>query len=630
MTEKMEHANAVLPAGIPFDGQTIRNVYLEPFERAVYARQYEVAGRMLVALLVHLRYGAEIIGYQTDEQTKTVLYTRLAAGLTTLMSDPKFQLSQEGFDKLATEHPTIDAIFRASAFEASDHLARQFSDFDPASPNRLRFRDSPNLGKFLLTYSLSSRLQLVFEKLFQMDPRVTFPLFAGMIAHLSVLTSAAHARREHLLGLGEIFEKVSVSESTLNVLSDAYMYCSYAVRRDKHAVKRTINRVLRRYMRRVMPEIDTPPQRPLRSRPRVLVGLEWYNSVHAMYRCFHPTLSQLRERFELIGAARLRETDENAMKQFDAFLVVDEDANLVTLAKQIRELAPDIIFYPSIGMSLWWLAMSACRLAPIQIMGVGHPASSFSPEIDYLIAEKGIVADPDLASETLIELPRGSTRFLPRSDMPSIAPMEPSSGAESVQVAVPAMAAKLSEPFLQLLRRVQDRAGRKVVFHFFPNQMGLTQFLLEKEMRRWLRHIRVSGRLGYGEYLSRLRECELHLSPHPFGGTNSNIDSMLLGLPIVALRGEEPHATVDAQMLERIGLTDLAVSTEKEYEDLAVRLLTDDPLRREYALRVRAAPVAEAFFGEGPPEVRGAWLRAFQLIDDHHPKLRRHKTTEVK
>ena len=618
---------------------TIPNIELEPFERAVYSRQHEQAGQMLVQILAQLRLGAEVVGYTTDVQTKQVLYTRLAAAITALVSDPKFILSQEGFDRIAAEHATMDTIFRASAFNSSDHLARQFSEWDPQNPQAVKFRDSPNLGKFLLTYSLSSQLRLNFDKLFKLDARLTFPLYAGMLSHLSVLTDPAHVRREYLLSLHKLFEKVSVNDATLLVMSDAYMYTSYAVREEKHRAKATLNRITKRFINRHYPgNVDKLAPRPQRDKPLLLVGLEWFTFHHAMYRCFAPAIESLRETFYVVGMARRSEVDDESVKLFHEFVELPDQVNLVAMAQRIHQLAPDMIFYPSVGMSYWWMAMSTCRLAPVQVLGVGHPASTFSPEMDYVVAEEGIFAKDGLASEMIIELPTGSTRFVMRRDVDLEATraaqidvklreeqdLEFNTPANTLHIAVPAMAVKLNTPFIDVLARIEQGTQRPIVWHFFPNQLGATQFVIEKDLRYKLKHpMNVYGRLHYQGYQEHLKKCELHLSPFPFGGTNSNIDSMLLGIPIIALKGAEPHATSDALMLERIDLKELIVTTPDEYVALALRLIDHDDVRRLYSEVIKSRNIERFFFGPGEGEIIGAWVRAFDVMYRNREELHR-------
>jgi predicted O-linked N-acetylglucosamine transferase (SPINDLY family) len=70
---------------------------------------------------------------------------------------------------------------------------------------------------------------------------------------------------------------------------------------------------------------------------------------------------------------------------------------------------PDIIYYPSIGMAIWVIAMASLRLAPIQVMTYGHPATSNSPYIDYGIIEADCCVE-DRFSEKMVTLPPNTVR----------------------------------------------------------------------------------------------------------------------------------------------------------------------------------------------------------------------------
>ena len=133
----------------------IQNVKLEAFEKAVYTHQYEEAGQMLLDYMRKLRTGAVYIGYPMDQAIMSKLHTRMAAAVFTLMVDPAFELSAEGFANLCPEHFIMDMLFRASAFDNSDHMLPQIADVpDPAHPEQLSFNDPIKLIKFLLTYSM--------------------------------------------------------------------------------------------------------------------------------------------------------------------------------------------------------------------------------------------------------------------------------------------------------------------------------------------------------------------------------------------------------------------------------------------------------------------------------------------
>ena len=600
---------------------TVENVPLEQFEALVYSRQHEEAGRELLRNLKRLKVGGEFAGHAMNDETRPRLYTRFAAAVTALMADPAFQLSQEGFDLLAVEHATFHAVFAASAFGNADHLLRQFGTLDPNDGAKLHFTSPQNVVKLLLAYSLDSDLDLDFEAVFRTAPRLALPAFLGMLAHIVVLSPRAHARREKLLTLGPLFEQVELKEHMLAAMSDAYMYCSYATAETKHAIKRSFNAMMRRLVESQIKFPEMPAKRPSRKRPTILVPIEWFTSLHAMYRCYAPSIRQLREKFRIVMIGRSSEMDEVSKELFDETIELSgANVALADVVERIRAVKPDIIYYPSVGMATWWVTLSSVRLAPIQIATLGHPATTQSSEIDYVLVTETMPGDPGCFSETVF-LVAGDLAMVMRQDA-EFPRAEVRERPEVLRIAVPSMACKLNAPFLSLCQAVAAKAGRSVEFHFFPNMVGLTHFQITREIRRRIPDAVVYGRSDYNAYLHNLGRCDIHLSTFPFGGTNSNIDSMRLGLPLVTLEGLEVHGQTDSGMMRSVGLPDWLVTYHPaEFERAALRLVRNDAERVAISRYLLTKDVEAVFRDHEDNQYSVDFLRCVSLIYRRHEEI---------
>jgi hypothetical protein len=435
--------------------------------------------------------------------------------------------------------------------------------------------------------------------------------------------------------MGEHFSNAVLPEPALQALSDAYMHCSYAVRPDKHAVKRVLGRIAYRAFSAKIGagtgdalKVRGSARRPLADRPIILFPLEWWTSFHAMYRVYLPTVEQLRDKFRVVACVKRSQTDAKARECFDQVIELpDGNVALDVVVKQIRELAPDVVYYLSSGMALWWVALAQVRLAPIQLLSLGHPATSMSPAMDYALVEDGLAPEADAFSERILELPEGALRFVKRADgeadlfkkMRKLHDERPM--PERVcRIAVPAMVAKLSHPFLELLGRVSVRSVAEfnidVVYHFFPNQIATGLAAVDRLLRARFPNCVIRPRADYDMYLSWLAGCDLHASPFPFGGTNSNVDSLALGIPIIALEGpREPHERYDAAMLRRAGLERFIAADVQAYEDLLLECVTDkNP-------KVDAACV-DVFFRELEGPAASAFSRAIEFVYQNHHRIR--------
>lgn len=617
--------------------QQILNVQLETFERTALLRRPAEAGGMLLDLIDRLRVGADFIGFTTDDPLKIKLYSRLAAAIAAMLADPVFQFSHQGWSMFAVNHPVLQAIFESSVFDTAEHLTPALIE-NPTEKNakKFEFEDARAMAKLLLTYCFNGQTDMNFDELFGKTAKTTLPLWLGMLGHHVCLHPNSHARRERLADTGKYFEHLPVPDGLLPALSDAFMYCSYLTRPDKHKLKDTLGKIVRNMLEKLI-AAPTPVEMFMRRsnakahseaglpyKPKILIPLEWFSSHHAMYRCYADSVAQLRPHFRLVACCKETLLDEKAKELFDDFLWLPEaNVTLDRLVESIKDCAPDIIYYPSVGMALWWVALCQVRLAPIQIMGLGHPASSHSPAMDYVLADRGIFKDEEHFTERVLELPPNAFKFAARADtvIPERVARNPD---DPVRIAVPSMVVKISVPFMEMCYRINANVKRKVEWHFFPNVLGVWRFQAKRQIDRWLPNgtAVIHHRMGYPDYLAFLSCCDLHFSTFPFGGTNSLVDSMLSGVPILALEGEHVHERCDAWALRRVGMDDLVSQTVEEYEKLAMQLIEDEDrlVRRQHEVPP-PDKIKEVFFGPLSKEADGAVLRAFRHVYERHEEI---------
>jgi hypothetical protein len=337
----------------------------------------------------------------------------------------------------------------------------------------------------------------------------------------------------------------------------------------------------------------------VKDRPRIVLPIEWLHSGHAMYRCWADCIAALGERFELIAIARRSVLDEPARSLFDRVIAL-EDANLSIneAVRHITECEPDVVYYPSVGMDGWCIALASVRLAPIQVFTLGHPATTKSEAMDYVLLPELSRIGPDSFSETAVAVAGlGSMVMHSRANFPL---PRIKRHPEVMRVAISAMAAKISVPFLQACRQVALRSRRKLVFQVFSGLRGVNWLRARKQISDWLPNTTVYAEMPYNEYLTHLAECDVLFSTFPFGGTNTNIDAMKLAIPFITLYGEETHGQIDALMMRMAGMPDwLITQNASEYESAALRLLTRDEERCAIAKRLADIDVDTIFKDRG-------------------------------
>ena len=171
------------------------------------------------------------------------------------------------------------------------------------------------------------------------------------------------------------------------LLCQAWMFCSYLTSLDRHMLKRTLNgSAANRLSRSGMNPVPYRSGEPDADRPTLVVVAYVIMSWHAMFKTYAHFLKQLPNRFRLVLICLTGRVDEEARQLFDTIHEIpDTPAALREIVARIGEIGPAVLYYPSVGMSVLTVQLCSLRLAPMQIASVGHPATTNSPEIDYMV-----------------------------------------------------------------------------------------------------------------------------------------------------------------------------------------------------------------------------------------------------
>ena len=583
------------------------------FESVCYARKHEAAAREFVALLSMLdrNYGGLDVGFHAQPTASMMgtdqdphIINRMCSALSALFSDPAFSLSFDGYRQMLYFHRWIATLFAASSFRNADHILRALNIKGPnARAVEVNNRD---LAKFCLLYTPNSEIPMNMEALWQSDRHLATALACALLSPRFLGTAAAHDKREVLLQWlpPKLDEIEDLNVLPIGVLHDVYMHCSYADTPKRHAIKAPINRLVRKKLvEQGFKDVEGSPRvRAPGEKPLMLVILEWFSGSHSIYRTHSASIKAARERFRVVGIGHAGQVDELGKAVFDEYVeVVGETVSFVRAKAQA--LRPDIVYYPAFGMFPHSIYLTNLRLAPVQVVSYGHPATSMSPVIDYFVLPEDWVGDPACFSEKLLPVPKAAMPFVPSAQSSTYKP-QLREHPDVVNVAIAATTMKLNPGFIEALVRIRREAGRPVNFHFF---MGAARGLVYLEARdfilRYLPDALVHPIMPYAAYMELINGCDLYLNPFPFGNTNGIVDVTALGLVGVCKTGPEVLEHIDEALFTRIGVPDwLVAKSNDEYVKAALRLINDDALR----LSLRRTLIEKAAVNEfyrGQPEL---------------------------
>lgn len=593
------------------------------------ARNRTAAMEALIQILRRLAGGCALNDLAASEPGTDVqaVATRLAAAITRILTEPEIQFDGQLALRFSAVARIAVSILSISGFGGSDHILRILGAEDTDSMARLLRDERETLAKALLLFSLDSRLPIDVPSLLNAPPGLALVTAMNLMTQRPIITEIGHQRREALVGLaaGLKAAPLALSMDHLVLISTAWMQCSYATARDKHAIKPILNSLLRQWGTQIgLRDTTYTSKRSIKEHPTLLVAAEVMHSNHVQYRYFGQYLRQLKQRFRLVLITDETQVDTHIEDLFDEIHAFKRSAgseHLHTIFNTIRAIDPDLLFWLSVGMRHWGPLLANFRLARIQMAGIGHSASTYSKAIDYYVTEAGYVGDPELLSEQLVLLPDESLVF-ERSPhhsrrLPSIRQT-----ASPARIALPANLLKLNPHFITVLRRIAELANRPLQFHVFPSVSGLDLAALRRAMAEQLPGSLIYPLMPYNSYLEHLNTCDLSLSPFPFGGLHSVIDSLRQGLPVVAMEGLDLHERTDSMLLRRLGMPDFLIAHhDDEYIATAVRIINDDQLRVALSQQALALDVDHQLFGDATTPLRSEVVDALWWIHENHEAI---------
>lgn len=634
-----------MPTQAPSEA-SLTTFHLEAFEYHVHRGTVEDAARELLFLLNQLdrsygQWGEHFQGYAPGQDSTSIgphLCTRLAGAITTLFCRADFAVSDSGFHQLMALHRWLALIFAVSSYRHGDHIIRNLNAAGGGCISPLTLNQS-NLRLFCLSYYPDSQIPLQPDALWNYDRQTIVMLFFVLLSGRALPTPAAHQKREQLLAwLPEhLLTLDSLDFLPVAILHDVYMHCSYADLEGKHQIKRSINQLIRQTLLRQGYqgyqgyqdiECDWPQEKekwervekktgragktkkatqgkevidneekaaqscevrqPLLTtqseKPVMLVVLEWFTCQHSVYRTHSASLRALRDTYTLHAVALTHAIDEVSADVFDVCHRVEAEQALDTVYALAKSLNPAVMYYVGIGMFPYTIYLSNLRLAPLQIVGLGHGASTFATCIDAFVVDEDFVGDPDCFSERVVALSIGAMPFVPPNNimrhLPQRIPFTVRQQnawpqALPVRVAVCASIMKVNPGFLDTLAEIVRRSVQPVQFCFYMGfAHGLTLDYLRTAIHAVLPTAEVNAHMPVQVYQQALNSCELFVNPFPYGNMNGVVDVVRQGLPGVCLSGPEVHTHIDEGLFRRLGLPEALIAPNTQaYVNAALKLI---------------------------------------------------------
>jgi predicted O-linked N-acetylglucosamine transferase (SPINDLY family) len=242
------------------------------------------------------------------------------------------------------------------------------------------------------------------------------------------------------------------------------------------------------------------------------------------------------------------------------------------LADRIRSDRIDILVDLALHTAGNRLLVFARKPAPVQATMLGLPATTGVPTIDYRLTDPYLdppgVGDADYC-ERSIRLPHCFWCYQPPEDAPAPGAL-PALASGFMTFGCLNQFVKVSRPALRTWVEILHSVPRARLLIHAPAGHH-RDLVLERFQESGIGPERVAfaGRLPRAEYLARYGEIDLALDPFPYNGGITTMDSLWMGVPVIALAGRTAVGRAGVSILSNVGLPELIARTTDEYVAIA-------------------------------------------------------------
>lgn len=599
------------------------------YEQAVYAHKPALATDRLPSLLDALSgddQGRDVHGLfkeNTSPEIRQRFYTKVGAAIIAHLRSPGLEISHQQFCLLCRFKAPAEVVFTLGGYHGAIALLEALSQQQADGSVHLPEWAGAVLPLF---FSLDDIPAALFDHVLQSPIQQRIPLAIGWLSAVgTALTQQGEARLvalQNALSDARLLDGAT-AVAILRPLTTAWMYCSYSDTPNKHEVKKALNVIWHIILAEEKVTARLAP-RKARERPLLLVAAERMKPGHAMHRSYATCIEQLRQRFEVhLLVADIYYQAQGTEHLFDAITVMPaQTTRFRDYAAQIIRTAPDMILYPSLGMSTWTMALCNLRLAPAQVMLLGHPAPAMSDAIDYVLIQRSHESAAG-SFDAKVVVRRGDGIMTPPTKVLQAGPVRRRRPDDMLSVAVNSSALKISARFVNACKKIQDQSSRPLHFHFFTGAKGIRLESLRSRLTALFRHCTLHPQLPYAQFAAALSQCDMALSAFPFGNTNSTVDTCLLGIPPVAYYSpDEVLSMGDRDIMTAMEMPSwLLAHDDESYCQAALRLIGDDALRMQLAEQLRSIDATARLFVPAKDEDKNEFVDAIWWIHEHHAAL---------
>jgi len=272
-------------------------------------------------------------------------------------------------------------------------------------------------------------------------------------------------------------------------------------------------------------------------------------------------------------------------RAFERFIDVREksDREIAALIQELEiDIAVDLKGFTTDSRT----GIFAFRPAPIQVSYLGYPGTMGAGYIDYIIADEFVIPrDQQICySEKVVYLPDCYQVNDSRRAIGECAATRADMGLPEKGVVFCCFnnSYKLTPQIFDIWMRLLQQVEHSVLWLFQGSTTAESNLRREAKSRGVdPERLVFAPRMKLDQHLARHRLADLFLDTLPYNAHTTASDALWTGLPVITCAGTTFAGRVAGSLLMSLGLAELAASTLKDYEALALNLATHPALLLE-------------------------------------------------
>ena len=390
---------------------SLPSIELEKFEQLIITGDFSAASNYFHEILLLLLSDggaslATLLKAPGAPENFSQLLIRLCSAIGQVIVRPEFEASIPNLETLVLYQSILSKIFGLTPFVSTDYIVKELLQADENG-----IISSSNLLKAFLIFSTESNLTKHFQNIGRQNPDLYAATCLMMIWACTGSEQSCANREWAYDELNSLLDEKTTLSLPLGVINGFFMHSSYGFSQHKHVLKKRINQIIQKSLpaydgkifnsnmsSKLLDIVGAQSKATHHQKPVLLIILEHFNQLHAVYRVLGKSMQACKEHFTLVSVAWPDYVKDLPKDFFDIEITLSgtgENYCLDELFGIVNQYRPVAVYYPSIGMKPWTIYFSNVRLAPVQFTAVGHGASSFATEIDYFLIEEDIAGDPD-------------------------------------------------------------------------------------------------------------------------------------------------------------------------------------------------------------------------------------------